>query len=165
MSQSSAWTGWVELNLRKIPSGDRRLQRTEVCASPAMMVMRCSFLRLAAGAGKFAPAVRDSASANLPGGYLNRAVPGGESRFKGALPAGVARGWRRLPPVAVCDPEGTCTLRLSRSRLRETQALNRVSAPAPAARVSGSRRTSRGKPDDAASSAPASFRSAGLGRV
>ena len=22
-----------------------------------------------------------------------------------------ARGWRRLPPFAVCDPEGTCTLR------------------------------------------------------
>ena len=40
------------------------------------------------------------------------------------------RGWRRLPPVAVCDPEGTCTLRLSRSGLRETQTLNRVSAPA-----------------------------------
>ena len=42
----------------------------------------------------------------------------------------LVRGWRRLPPVAVCVPEGACTLRLSRSGLRETQTLNRVSAPA-----------------------------------
>jgi hypothetical protein len=41
------------------------------------------------------------------------------------------RGWRiRLPPVAVCDPDGSGILRLSRTGLRETQTLNRVSAPA-----------------------------------
>jgi YD repeat-containing protein len=39
---------------------------------------------------------------------------------------GKQRGWRRLPRFAVCDREGTCTLRLSRSGLRETQTLNRA---------------------------------------
>ena len=29
----SAWTGWVEFNLQEVPSGDRRLQRVEVCTS------------------------------------------------------------------------------------------------------------------------------------
>src|SRR5579872_7192430 len=33
MSQFSAWTGWVAVELTKRPFGDRRLPRTEVCAS------------------------------------------------------------------------------------------------------------------------------------
>ena len=31
----SAWTGWIEFSLQEVPSGDRRLQGAEVCASPA----------------------------------------------------------------------------------------------------------------------------------
>ena len=42
MSQFSAWTGWVELNLRKVPSGNRRLQRTEVCASRVSRPFECT---------------------------------------------------------------------------------------------------------------------------